>query len=251
MLEVNKTYLGNCLEILPRIDDKSVDLVLADPPYNVTNCRYDRDEIPLEPLWKELIRVGKDNAAFVFTSCQPYTSRLILSNSRMFKYEWIWEKTQATGFFNAKKQPLRAHEQIPVFYKKQPTYNPQMTYGHKPVNSYTKYLHTVNKSDVYNKSTKELSGGGETSRYPRSVLRFASDKQTKHLHPLQKPVALFEYLIKTYTNKGDLVLDFCAGSGTTGEAAKKLGRDYILMEIDETNYEIIKNRLCVTEEETA
>jgi site-specific DNA-methyltransferase (adenine-specific) len=221
-------------------------MVLSDPPYEKTRCKWDK-LIPLDKLWPELERVTKDNAAIVMTAVQPFASKLVMSNSRLFKYDWVWEKTQATGFFNAKKQPLRAHEYILVFYKKLPIYNPQKTFGHKPVSYYTKYLHTVNKTEVYGKSTKELSGGGDTDRYPRTVQVFSSDKQTSYLHPTQKPLALFEYLIKTYTKEGDLVLDFAAGSGTTGVACRNLSRNFILIEKEEEYCDIAEKRIPALE----
>lgn len=239
---LNEVYQGDCLEVMQDIDDNSVDMILSDPPYNKTSIKWDK-MIPLEPLWRQYKRIIKDNGAIVLTAMQPFASKLVMSNPEMFKYEWVWEKTQATGFFNAKKQPLRAHENVLVFYKKQPTYNPQKTEGHKPINSYTKYLETVNKTEVYGKCTKEISGGGETDRYPRSVIVFPSDKQTNHLYPTQKPVALFEYLVRTYSNEGDLVLDNAAGSGTTGVACQNLNRNYILIEKEPGGVELCRKRL--------
>ena len=161
----------------------------------------------------------------------------------MLKYEWIWEKTQATGHLNAKKMPMKAHENILVFYKKLPTYNPQMTEGHTPIHSYTKYISTQNNTEIYGRMNREISGGGETTRYPRSVLTFASDKQTCYLHPTQKPLALCEYMVKTYTNEGDLVLDSCMGSNTTGLACKNLKRRYIGIEKDEDIFKIAVERI--------
>ena len=139
--------------------------------------------------------------------------------------------------------PMKAHENILVFYKKLPSYNPQKTYGHKPINSYTKYIKTQNNTEIYGKMNREISGGGETDRYPRSIITFKSDKQTSKLHSTQKPLALMEYLIKTYTNKGDLVLDFAAGSFTTAVACKKLGRKFIGIELEAEYCEIGKNRV--------
>ena len=153
------------------------------------------------------------------------------------------EKTQATGHLNAKKMPMKAHDNLLVFYKKLPTYNPQKTSGHKPINSYTKYIKTQNNTELYGEMKREISGGGETDRYPRSVITFASDKQKSCLHPTQKPLSLIEYMIKTYTNEEDLILDNTCGSGTTGLGAKNLGRNFIMMEQDPKYYEIACKRV--------
>lgn len=154
----------------------------------------------------------------------------------MLKYEWIWEKTQATGHLNAKKMPMKAHENILVFYKKPPTYNPQKTTGHKPINSYTKYVDTQNNTELYGKVNKEIKGGGDTDRYPRSVLVYPSDKQQSSLHSTQKPLSLCEYFIKTYSNEGDVILDNAAGSFTTIIAAIKNNRKYIGIEKMEEHF---------------
>jgi DNA modification methylase len=242
-MEINKLYLGDCLEIMPNtIDDKSVDLILCDLPYGTTNCKWDTI-IDLNKLWVEYKRVIKPNGAILLFAQTPFDKVLGSSNLGMLRYEWIWEKTQATGHLNAKKMPMKSHENILVFYNKKPTYNPQKTTGHKPINSYTKYVKTQNNTEIYGKVKKEISGGGETDRYPRSVLKFPSDKQTSCLHSTQKPLALCEYFIKTYTNEGDLVLDNTAGSGTTGLVAKNLNRNYILIEKDETYFKVIEERL--------
>jgi len=161
----------------------------------------------------------------------------------MLRYEWIWEKTQATGHFNAKKSPMKAHENILIFYKNPPIYNPQKTQGHKPVNSYSKTKDFINKSSVYGNVRNGSSGGGNTDRYPRSVLKFPSDKQTNYKFDTQKPVALIEYFVNTYTNPGELVLDNCCGSGTLGKACINTGRDYILMENNPKNFAIAENRI--------
>lgn len=158
----------------------------------------------------------------------------------MFKYSLVWSKTTSSGFLNAKKQPLRSHEDILVFYNKPPVYNPQYTYGHQPVHSYTK--HTSDGSN-YGKTKVGISGGGSTKRYPTSVLTFSTDKQKSSLHPTQKPVALFEYLIKTYTNDGDLVLDNCIGSGTTAVASINTKRNFIGFEMDQEYYKIACDRI--------
>lgn len=230
---------GDCIEIMKSIESKSVDMVLTDPPYGTTNCRWD-SVIPLEPMWKELNRIIKTGGAIVINAAQPFTSMLILSNPKMFKYCWIWEKSNATGFLNAKKQPLRAHEDIVVFYSSKPTYNPQKTTGHPRKTSSRK---TVG-SDCYGKGNKLITYDS-TERYPRSVLKFQSDKQKSKLHPTQKPIALLEYLIKTYSNENDTVLDFAMGSGTTGVACKNLSRNFIGIERDDNYFEIAKNRITI------
>ncbi len=242
-MKVNVTYKGDCLQLMPRhIESKSIDMVLCDLPYGTTNCKWD-SIINLEVLWSEYLRVIKDNGVVILTAQTPFDKVLACSNLDMLRYEWIWEKTQATGHFNAKRMPMKAHENILVFYKKLPTFNPQKTNGHTPVNSFTKYIETQNKTEVYRKATKEVSGGGNTDRYPRSVLLYPSDKQKLNLHPTQKPLSLMEYLILTYSNKGDVILDNAAGSGTTGKAAMNLQRNYIMMEKDEKNYEICVERV--------
>ncbi|PES44475.1 site-specific DNA-methyltransferase [Bacillus cereus] len=209
------------------LQDKSVDMILCDLPYGVTQNKWDV-VIPFDELWKQYERVIKDNGAIVLTAAQPFSAQLIVSNPKLFRYEWIWEKTAATGHLNAKKMPMRAHENILIFYKKLPTYNPMKTTGHAPVNSYTKHQ---DDGSNYGKTKIGVSGGGSTERYPRSVQRFATDKQKESIHPTQKPVALFEYLIKTYTNEGETVLDNCIGSGTTAVAAINTNRNFIGFEI--------------------
>jgi len=242
MMEINKTYFGDCLEIMDQIPKASVDMILCDLPYGTTKCKWD-SVINLKELWKYYERIIKDNGVIVLTAQTPFDKVLGASNLSLLKYEWIWEKTQATGHLNAKKMPMKAHENVLVFYKNLPTYNPQKTFGHKPINSYTKYIETQNNTELYGKMKKEIKGGGETDRYPRSVLLFPSDKQKNYLHPTQKPLALMEYLIKTYTNEGDLVLDNCAGSGTTGLAAKNLNRNFIMIEKEIEFYEICLQRV--------
>jgi len=239
---MNKTYFGDCLEVMKLIPDKSIDMILCDLPYGTTRCRWD-SVIDLKELWGAYKRIVKNNGAIVLTAQTPFDKVLGASNLEMLKYEWIWEKTQATGHLNAKKMPLKAHENILVFYKDLPTYNPQKTTGHKPINSYTKYVKTQNNTELYGEMKQEISGGGETDRYPRSVLLYSSDKQKVCLHPTQKPLALMEYLIATYSNEGETILDNCAGSGTTGLAAKNLNRNYIMIESDEVNYRICIERL--------
>ena len=235
----NKIIQGDCLEVMKTIPNKSIDMILCDLPYGTTACKWDTI-IPFEPLWEQYKRIIKDNGAIVLTASQPFTSALVMSNIKMFKYEWIWEKTIGTNFALVKKQPSKKHENILVFYKKQPTYNPVMQEG-KPYIDVRKKIErnvgvwggkTMDKTPIDNKGT----------RYPSSVQVF-SNGNNKTIHPTQKPVALFEYLIKTYTNEGDLVLDNCAGSGTTGVACKNTNRNYILIEKEPEYIEIINKRL--------
>lgn len=231
---------GDCLEVMKGIASGSVDMVLADPPYGTTQCKWD-SVIDLDLMWKELKRIIKPNGAIVITASQPFTSVLTCSNLKMFKYSLVWEKTTATGHLNAKRMFMRAHEDLLVFYNKPPTYNPQMTHGHE-----RKTALNVDRgqklSDCYGSQKGETSYDS-TSRYPRSVIKTSTDKQKSKLHPTQKPVALMEYLIKTYTNEGDLVLDFTMGSGTTGVAAKNLNRGFIGIELDQGYFDIAKERI--------
>ena len=233
-----KLMQGDCLERMKEIESGSVDMILTDPPYGMTACRWDC-MIPLGLMWEQLNRVIKPSGAILLSAALPFDKVLGASNLPMLRYEWIWEKTAATGHLNAKKMPMKAHENILVFYKKPPTYNPQKTTGHKPVNSYTK---RKGDGECYGK-TIEVSGGGATDRYPRSVQVFSSDKQKSKLHPTQKPVALMEYMIKTYTNEGDTVLDFTMGSGTTGVAAKNLNRKFIGIELYGPYFDVAQGRI--------
>lgn len=239
MLEINKIYFQDCLEGMKSID-KCVDMVLCDLPYSVTNRQKWDVLIPFDELWECYNSIVKDNGAMLFTAVEPFRSQLIASNPKLFKYDLIWVKNKVYGFLNAKKQPLRKHESILVFYKKQPTYNPQKTTGHKPVNGYTRHSESKN----HGITKVGVSGGGQTDRYPTSILEFNmvnNDSKEKY-HPAQKPVELFEYLIKTYTNEGDLVLDNCVGSGTTCLAAKNLNRNFIGFENDEKYHKIACER---------
>ena len=221
MLERNVIHNVECLQGMRAIEDKAIDLVLCDLPYGTTQNKWD-SVIPLPELWRQYERIIKPNGAIVLTAMQPFTSLLVASNLRRFKYEWIWRKPLGTGFLNAKKQPLRNHESALVFYAKQPTYNPQFTQG-KPYTQ-TKRNHTPNYGKI--KLTTSESNG---KRYPLSVQNFNYDR--KKLHPTQKPIALFEYLVRTYTNPGELVLDNCMGSGTTAVACRNTGRDFIGFEM--------------------
>lgn len=215
---------GDCLELMPKLDDRSVSMIFADLPFGTTPQSWDKI-INMELLWKEYHRVIKDNGAIVLFAKPPFDKVLCSSNLKNYRYDWIWEKTRATGHLNANKMPLQAHENICVFYKKLPTYNPQKTTGHKPVNSF----YTRHNGECYG-SSKVQSGGGNTDRYPRSVLRYAPVPNKERLHPNQKPVELLKHQILTYTNEGDVVLDNTMGVGSTGEACFETARDFIGME---------------------
>lgn len=222
---------GDCLERLVELADSSVDMVLADLPYGTTQCAWDT-VIPFAPLWDQLLRVAKPSAAIVLTAAQPFTSMLVASQPGLFRYEWIWEKGNATGFLNAKKQPLRAHESALVFYRSQPKFFPQMEGGHPRAKARRR---TVN-SECYGKAFN-ITEYDSTDRYPRSVQYFSSDKQRGSYHPTQKPVAWMEYLIRTYTEAGDKVLDCTMGSGTTGVAAVICGCDFVGIESDQQHFD--------------
>lgn len=229
---------GDCLEIMKSIPDKSVDMCLTDPPYGTTACKWDT-VIPFEPMWKELKRIVKDNGAVCLFGSEPFSSALRMSNIKMFRYSWIWEKTKAGQFLNAKRKPLEAHEIIDIFYSKLPKYNPQMSNG-KP---YIKKAITNGDNGCYGKfERKGDTNFNKGKRYPRSVIKF-SNPNNKSLHPTQKPVALLEYLIKTYTLENETVLDFTMGSGSTGVAAKNLNRKFIGIEKDDKYFKIAKDRI--------
>lgn len=233
---INTVTQGDCLDVMLQIPDKSVDMILCDLPYGSTQCKWDVI-IPFDLLWAEYNRVIKDNGAIVLFGSEPFSSALRLSNVKNYKYDWIWDKVKGTGFLNAKRQPMRNHELVSVFYKKQCTYNPQKTTGHKLKKSCrSKELQT----EVYGEMSKDYIYES-TERYPRSIQVFSTDTQNSSLHPTQKPVALCEYLIKTYTNEGEVVLDNCLGSGTTAVAAINTNRHFIGIE-REPDYVAIANQ---------
>lgn len=236
-----KLLEGNCLNLMSDIPDNSIDMILTDLPYGITKNNWDI-KIPLDKLWKEYNRIVKDNGPIVLMAGGFFTAELMMSNKKMWRYNLVWQKKHPTNFLNAYKMPLRIHEDICIFYKKPPVYYPQKINNCSPVHTYTK-----KKSDGsnYNETKIGISGGGSKSRFPTSIITFANDTQHSSLHPTQKPVKLFEYLIKTFSNQGDTILDNCAGSGTTAEAAEKTGRNSILIEIQHlycnTIYERMKN----------
>ena len=231
---------GDCLERMKEIPDGSVDMVLTDPPYGTTACKWD-SVIPFEPMWEQLKRVTKENGAIVMTASQPFTSALVMSNVKMFKCDWVWQKPQGTGHLNAKRMPMRDKEEIVVFYAKQCTYNPQMTKGTPYKSKAGDPSKSSSMTESYGTYTNKRSNNlGQ--RYPKQVQQFAVVGRGS-LHPTQKPIALMEYLIKTYTNEKETVLDFTMGSGTTGVAAKNLNRDFIGIELDAAYFNIAKGRI--------
>jgi site-specific DNA-methyltransferase (adenine-specific) len=241
----NVVLLGDCLELMKSIPDKSIDMILCDLPYGTTACKWDTI-IPFEPLWKQYKRIIKDNGAIALTASQPFTSLLIMSNLKMFKYELIWDKVCATGALLAYKRIMKVHENISIFYRRQCTYNPQYTKRKRedlrPNKVKTKLLKPCKSWEGTGQINKHSNKYDDTRVNPKSILTF--NKRASHIiHPTQKPVALFEYLIKTYTNEGDLVLDNCAGSGTTAIACLNTKRKYILMEKEPKYYEIIMERI--------
>lgn len=234
---LDKIVFGECLELMPKIEDKSVDMILADLPYAVSKNHWDLIIDPAE-MWEQYNRIIKDDGAIVLTATQPFTSLLVASNLKMFKYEWIWSKTIGSGQLNAKKQPLRTHESVLVFYKKPPVYNAQMREG-KPYHAKRK---ATALGPGYNKQTPSETKNDGT-RLPKSVLDVPNPR-IKGGHPTQKPVALFEYLIKTYTNEGDTVLDNVIGSGTTAVAALNTKRHYIGMDNDPVFFKMATDRVA-------
>lgn len=239
-MKINEIYKGDCLELMPKfVDDKSVDMIFCDLPYGTTRNKWD-SVIPLDKLWSEYERVIKDNGAIVLFSAEPFTSVLVSSNPKLYRYDLIWDKKLSSGFLNSKRMPLRRHEQIIVFYKKLPTYNPQMetrgkvrkkgitTETGKHTTNYGKFKNTVSENNTY---------------YPTSILEFSNANRSEKVHPTQKPLSLIEYMIKTYTNEGDLILDNTCGSGTTLLGSAKLNRNYIGMEKDKNYYKITLDRL--------
>jgi site-specific DNA-methyltransferase (adenine-specific) len=221
---------------MPSIPAQSVDMILADLPYGTTRCSWD-SVIPLEALWAEYRRICC--GPIVLFAQTPFDKVLGASNLSMLRYEWIWEKTNATGHLNAKRAPMKAHENVLVFYDRQPTYNPQKTFGHVRKTAAKR----GDGSPVYGKQNLDGQIYDSTERYPRSVQTFASDKQRSKLHNTQKPLSLCEYLIRTYSNPGDLVLDNCMGSGTTGLAAARSGRRFIGIESDPAIFAVAAKRL--------
>lgn len=229
--------LGDCLERMKEIPDGIVDMVLTDPPYGTTACKWD-SIIPLEPMWEQLKRVTKKNGAIVMTASQPFTSALVISNVNRFRYNWVWDKGYSTGFANANKMPMKGFEDVLVFYSALPTYNPQ---GLVPIEPVQKIRCKGGAGEVMGKNGTELKS--YETRYTNYPAGFIKTRKEKTYHPTGKPLALMEYLIKTYTNGGETVLDFTMGSGTTGVACVNLNRNFIGIERDENYFTIAKRRI--------
>lgn len=228
-------FHGDCLEILPGIPDASVQMVLADLPYGTTNCAWD-SQLPLPALWEQYRRIC--SGPILLFAQTPFDKVLGASNLAMLRYEWIWEKGNATGHLNAKKAPMKAHENVLVFYDRQPTYNPVKTSGHERK---VARRGRANECPIYN--AYEKAPYDSTERYPRSIVQFSSEKQRGAKHPTQKPVALCEYLIRTYSNPGDTVMDNVMGSGSTGVAALACGRNFIGIELRADYFDFASDRL--------
>ena len=234
-------YNDDCLNILSNISNNSIDLILVDPPYGSTHCSWDI-KIPLDSLWEHYKRIIKDNGAILIFGNEPFASTLRISNLEWYKYDLYWKKEKPTNFMNLKKRPGKLTENICVFYKKQPTYNPQMIkHEGKLVKNSPKAKFN---SDVAAKWNRHITPYIDTGyRYPCDILEFRREKLGSTLHPTQKPLQLIEYLIKTYSNENDTILDNCMGSGTTGVACKKLHRNFIGIELDKNYYNIAKKRI--------
>lgn len=226
--------------------ENSVDFLFTDLPYGTTRCRWDTP-IDLTAFWTRVNRVVKPGGCKALFAQTPFDKVLGCSNLKELRYEWIWEKTQATGHLNAKKMPMKAHENILIFYDRLPLYHPQKSLGHTPVHGYVKSVAAQNRNSIYGTAIREVSGGGNTDRYPRSVVRGPSDKQTSHLHPTQKPVWLCEFIIKTYTDVGQTVLDCCMGSASIGVACLNTDREYIGIDKDPHWYRTACDRLGISE----
>lgn len=234
---------GDCLDKMKEIESGSVDMVLTDPPYGITACKWD-SIIPLDPMWEQLKRIIKPNGAIVMTASQPFTTTLIASNMKMFKYCWYWKKSRATNFLNASHQPLRNIEEVVIFCKSKSVYNPQITdKDPKNVRNNSGKIHKQTES--YGSHTSGKSKADAKKTHPKQCLEFhgVNPASKEKYHSTQKPVALMEYLIRTYTNEGETVLDFTMGSGSTGVAAKNLNRSFIGIELDQGYFEIAKERI--------
>ncbi len=233
--------LGDCIKEMAHIETGSIDMVLADPPYGMTACEWD-SIIPLDAMWEQLNRLIKPNGAIAMTASQPFATTLICNNRKMFRYEYVWLKERGQNFASAKKQFMRAHENVLIFYNRQPTYNPQMTDAISE-NIRRPQYHTAHKSEVYGMQKMPSKDYDRTKRYPLSYGFYKTGRARDKIHPVQKPVSLMEYLIKTYTLEGDTVLDFAMGSGTTGVACKNLNREFIGIEIEEKYFNMAKRRI--------
>ena len=241
-----KLYWGDCLEVMKQIPDNSVDMICCDLPYGTTACKWDTI-IPFDRLWEHYLRIAKEDAAIVLTASQPFTSALVMSNPKIFRYEWIWQKAVGSNFATTKYMPMKEHESVLVFGKKMPRYFPIKQERAPNGKARLNYGHSGSKTGEAN-GTMDFKGFtpdtyDKNLRCPSSVQYFNNRESCRGLHPTQKPVALIEYLVKTYTQEGDLVLDNCMGSGTTGVACKNLKRKFIGIELDEKYFNIAKERI--------
>jgi len=252
---IEEGYLGDCMEVMKELPDKSIDMVLCDLPYGTTKCKWDII-LPFESLWEQYARLIKPNGAILLFGTEPFSSKLRLSNLSQYRYDWYWQKDKAANFLFGNKMPLKILETISVFYTQQPTYNPQKTDNPKGISK----RHLSKNPSKISTNVKEVMGNSwreteldETQNYhgknyepdkllPKQLIYFAKEQRGK-VHPTQKPVSLCEYLIKTYTNEGETVLDNCAGSGTVGVACRNLGRGFILIEKDEQHFSKIEDRI--------
>jgi len=244
-MDINKTYLGDCLELMPKlIDDKSIDMIFCDLPYGTTKNKWD-SVIPLDKLWSEYERVIIDNGAIVLFAQTPFDKVLGASNLKLLKYEWIWNKKRPTGYMNANYAPIKQHENILVFSKKSACYvkdrQNAMNYYPQDLIAVNKKIKRTAQNGNYDHNYYDLESVQKFTGYPKSLIEFSIETG---LHPTQKPLELIEYMIKTYTNEGDLILDNACGSGTTGLGAKNLNRNYIMMEQDPKYFKIAKDRVC-------
>ncbi|WP_019615498.1 DNA-methyltransferase [Psychromonas ossibalaenae] len=220
-----KLLQGDCLDLMAKLEDNSIDMVLADLPFGTTRQKWDK-VIDMNALWEQYNRIVKDDGAIVLFAKPPFDKVLACSNLKTYRYDWIWEKTRATGHLNAGRMPMQAHEYLCVFYKRQPYYNPQKTKGNKPVNKF----YTRKSGECYGGADKVKSGGGSTERHPRSVVKHAPVPNKERRHSNQKPLSLLLDMIKTYSKIGDVILDNTMGSGSVGEACLLTGRNFIGME---------------------
>ena len=246
MIDLRK---GDCLELMKDLPDKSIDAIITDPPYGTTTCKWD-SVIPFDKMWKQLNRIIKPNGAILLFGQEPFSSFLRCSNINNYRYDWIWDKVSTTNFANAKKMPLSCYEVISVFYKSLPTYNPQMTDAKsdriRPISKPKENTSETNKQ-ASGKTRQYSENYDNTKRFPRKIIevscRLAECNSLNRVHPTQKPELLMEYLIKTYTNDNEVVLDFTMGSGTTGVACVNTNRNFIGMELDDKYFEIAKERI--------